>query len=351
MTQIMTHFQEKEFFKKNRPKEKDHRQENSGSAGKIHIPVMKEEVLRFLSPEKNKTYVDGTFGVGGYSEAILERTPCKVIAFDCDPDAEKYAKILKEKFQERFQFIQGNFSQMEPSLRQRGISEVQGVVFDLGVSSPQIDQGERGFSFQKEGPLDMRMSRQGSSAADAVNTLSESMLADIFYYYGDETKSRRVSRAILKYRAEKLFQTTQDLAQVVHSVLGQKSGKIDSATRVFQALRIYVNDELGSLKKGLEGTLKILASGGRLVVVTFHSLEDRIVKEFLNINSGKNTQSWSRHSPLPPQKSEGPSLELLTRKAVVPSSLEVLQNPRSRSAKLRAALRLSFPLFFFLGGS
>ena len=294
--------------------------------------------------------MDGTFGLGGYSTAILKKEKTHVVAIDRDSEAECLAKDLEKKFEGRFQFIKGNFSEIETIVPLGENSKVHGVVFDLGVSSPQIDNAERGFSFQKEGPLDMRMERSGFSASDVVNTASEEMLADIFYHYGDETKSHRIARAILKSRLKSPLKTTSDLVQVIHSVMGAKSGKIDSATRAFQALRIYVNDEIGSLKKGLEGALKILEPGGRLIVVTFHSLEDRIVKEFFNKHSGKLRNSYSRHAPPPLEEPSQPLLHLLTQKAIGPQESEIFQNPRARSAKLRAALRAMIPLFSVMSG-
>lgn len=314
-----------------------------------HIPVMISEVLSFLNPQENEIYVDGTFGLGGYSAAILKKINTRVIGIDRDKEAVCFAKDLEEKFKGRFQFIKGNFSEVDRLLSQKEILEVQGIVFDLGVSSPQIDSAERGFSFQKEGPLDMRMESSGLSAFDVVNKASEEMLADIFYHYGDEKKSYRIARAILNARLQNPIETTSDLVRIIHQVMGEKSGKIDSATRVFQALRIYVNDEIGSLKKGLEGALKVLSPGGRLIVVTFHSLEDRIVKEFFNNHTGRLKNSYSRYSPLPLENSEQPMLRLLTPKALKPQEAEIFQNPRARSAKLRAALRAVISLFSVIG--
>jgi len=317
--------------------------EISEKTSEKHIPVMESEVLSFLNPKENEIYVDGTFGLGGYSSSILKKEKTQVIAIDRDKEVEKFAKELEKKYTGRFQFVKSNFSEIENVVSEKNIEHVHGVVFDLGVSSPQIDNAERGFSFQKTGPLDMRMDKTGFSAYEVVNTATEEMLADIFYHYGDETKSRRIARAILKARHQKPLQTTSDLVRVIHSVIGLKSGKIDSATRVFQALRIYVNDEIGSLKKGLEGALKVLSPGGRLVVVTFHSLEDRIVKQFFQIHSGKSKGLSSRHSPFFSQNSHNPTLHLLTPKALKPQESEIFQNPRARSAKLRAALRTMDP--------
>lgn len=312
--------------------------------GPSHTPVMLEEVLSFLKPCKDEIYIDATFGLGGYSTALLEKGASKVIAIDRDEEATPYAQSLKERFKDRFEFIRGNFSNIHTLITYQNVFEVQGVVFDLGVSSPQIDCATRGFSFQKEGPLDMRMENSGLSAFDVIQEASEETLADIFYHYGEEKKSRRVARAILRARKAAPLNTTTDLVKIIHSVLGKKTGKIDSATRVFQALRIYVNDEIGALKKGLEGALNLLDPGGRLVVVTFHSLEDRIVKEFFNVGAGKLQNTYSRYIPHAFEKERLPLLSILTSKALHPQESEILQNPRARSAKLRAALRTQNPL-------
>ena len=320
--------------------EKDLSQDyNVKNEEKSHIPVMMREVLHYLAPQNGKTYVDATFGGGGYSEGILKEEKTHVFAIDRDPQAQIPARLLAEKFPDRFQFMVGNFAEMETLLQEKGISHVQGIVFDLGVSSPQIDCAERGFSFQKEGPLDMRMGEGGLSAAEVVNTFSEADLADIFYYYGDETKSRKVAHFIVKSRVYKEIRTTFDLSEIIHSVLGRRSGKIDSATRVFQALRIYINDELGALEKGLEASLKVLSPGGHLVVVTFHSLEDRIVKNFFKKHSENQEEFVSPYYKDQETSHSLPPLILLTRRVVHPNSQEISQNPRSRSAKLRAVLR------------
>lgn len=341
MTQNQVNFPMPDL-KKNIPQD-----QGAEDKGKIHVPVMLGEVLRYLALQDGKIYVDATFGGGGYSEAILKKGKTRVIAIDRDPEAQVPARVLKERFPERFQFLKGNFGEMETLLLEKGISQVQGIVFDLGVSSPQIDRAERGFSFQKEGPLDMRMGKKGLTAAEVINTFSEADLADIFYYYGDETKSRKVARFIVKSRLNREICTTFELVEIIHSVLGRKSGKIDSATRVFQALRIYINDELGELEKGLDASLKLLIPGGHLIVVTFHSLEDRIVKNFFKKHSEKHEEFQSPYSQAATERitqDRLPALILLTRRVVHPDPQEVSQNPRSRSAKLRAVVKTESPL-------
>lgn len=311
---------------------------------KSHIPVMLKEVLHYLAPQDGKTYVDATFGEGGYSEAILEQGQTHVFGVDRDPQAHVSAQFLKKKFPDRFEFLAGNFADLEMLFQKKDFPPIEGIVFDLGVSSPQLDQPGRGFSFQKEGPLDMRMEQEGLSAREVINTFSEKDLADIFYYYGDETKSRKVAHFIVKARGTQEIQTTLDLANIIHSALGRRVGKIDSATRVFQALRIYVNDELGALEKGLKAALKLLNPGGHLVVVTFHSLEDRIVKDFFKKHSQKQEKYSALSSSHNPSQDFSPSLILLTRRVVHPDAHEISQNPRSRSAKLRAVLKIEDPL-------
>jgi len=305
-----------------------------------HIPVMLSEVIDTLSPEDDKIYVDGTFGAGGYSRAILEKANCTLFAIDRDPDAFIRAKKFKEEFADRFSPIKGCFGDMQQLLEQEGIEYVDGIVLDIGISSIQIDEGERGFSFNKDAYLDMRMSKEGMSAADVVNNLSEKELADIIYYYGDERASRRIAKKIVEYRAEKEIKTTLELAGIVHSVLPKRAGqKIDTATKTFQALRIYVNDELGELEKALKAAENLLKHNGRLVIVSFHSLEDSIVKKFLKNRSGKDV-SISRHMPMAINAEEKHhSFYLEKSKVIKPSKQEVESNLRSRSAKLRYAIR------------
>jgi 16S rRNA (cytosine1402-N4)-methyltransferase len=306
-----------------------------------HIPVLLDEVLAALAPVGGETYVDGTLGAGGYTRAILDRANCRVIAIDRDETAHDMAQAWKDKYGDRLMLVHGAFSDLGNLLAARGVEKVDAVVLDLGVSSMQIDQDQRGFSFRFDGPLDMRMDRScGETAADLVNTLPEKELADIIYQYGEERHSRRIASAIVRARTESRIETTLQLAEIVRSVVRvSPKDKIDPATRTFQALRLAVNDELGQLERALESAEKVLGDGGRLVVVTFHSLEDRIVKEFLAQRS-KPAASPSRHLPDLPSSSSLPlTFSPLTKKPVTPSDAEMKSNPRARSAKLRAAIR------------
>lgn len=308
-----------------------------------HIPVMLPEVLEALSPQDGKTYVDGTFGAGGYSRAILDAANCNVIGIDRDELAHSMAQPWKGAYGARLRLARGSFSDIKQHLQSLGIDKVDGIVLDLGVSSMQLDQGERGFSFRFDAPLDMRMDRSsGMTAADVVNTMEEGKLADIIYLYGEERHSRRIAAAIVKARADKRIETTRQLTDIIRSVVHfSHKDKIDPSTRTFQALRIHVNDELGELERVLAASEEVLHEGGRLVVVTFHSLEDRIVKTFLTTRA-KPPSSPSRYLPDLPQDSTSPSAQtfsLVHRKAVLASDQEISLNPRSRSAKLRAAIR------------
>ncbi len=298
-----------------------------------HIPVMLAEVLQALAPRDGGVYVDATFGNGGYTQAVLEAADCQVIALDRDPNALKRADEFYKKYANRFQFIQGCFSGIA-SLVGR---PVDGIMFDIGVSSMQLDEPERGFSFMKEGPLDMRMSQKGLSARDIVNTYSEEALANLIYQFGEEKKSRQIARKIVEARALKPFETTTELAQTIYKVLPPKASQINPATRTFQALRIAVNDELSELQKALYGALDILKEGGRLIVVDFHSLEDRIVKNFFKEQSGK-TQGVSRYAP--PVVSQKSAVFSQISHAITPTESECATNPRARSAKLRYGIKL-----------
>ncbi|WP_262690992.1 16S rRNA (cytosine(1402)-N(4))-methyltransferase RsmH [Kordiimonas aestuarii] len=319
---------------------------NHEEAG-IHIPVLLDEVVSALAPKAGEVYVDGTFGAGGYTRAVLEAADCHVIAIDRDPDAIRRAEPLKRDFGDRFTILEGCFGDMAALLSHAGHDAVDGVMLDIGVSSFQIDEAERGFSFQSDGPLDMRMARSGESAADVVNTYGEEALANIIYEYGEERKSRRIAAAVVKDRTDKPFERTKDLAGLIERILGRppmKKGQraVHPATRTFQALRIHVNDELGELKRGLMGAEAILKPEGRLVVVSFHSLEDRIVKNFMVERSGRAAGS-SRHLPGPVDVGPKPSFLLKTKGAVKPGEEEMGRNPRSRSSRLRTAVRTDAP--------
>ena len=304
-----------------------------------HAPVMLDEVLECLAPRDSEIYVDGTFGRGGYSAAILKTANCAVIGIDRDPEAIAFGQALAERHGGRLEIIEGCFGDMD---RLVAVRPIDGVALDLGVSSPQIDQAERGFSFRHKGPLDMRMGGSGMSAADIVNELPEAQLADIIWRLGEERRSRRVAKAIVEARAQARIETTTRLAEIVRSAVPAARDGIDPATRTFQALRIYVNDELGELERGLGAAERMLAPGGRLVVVSFHSLEDRIVKDFLRQRSGGAPKA-SRHQPAQSAPDLAPSFELLERGARRPSAAECASNPRARSARLRAARRTAAP--------
>lgn len=301
-----------------------------------HIPVLLHEVLDALAINPGEAHVDGTFGAGGYSSAMAERG-AKVFAFDRDPDAIREGQALADG--RGITLIQGEFSRMQELLAERGVSSVSGVTLDIGVSSMQLDRAERGFSFQSDGPLTMTMSQSGMSAADFLNTAPEQEIADVIYRYGEEPRSRRVARAIVEARP---LERTAQLAAVVRRALGYKPhDKKDPATRTFQAIRIHVNRELEELERGLEAAEAILEEGGRLAVVTFHSLEDRIVKQFLRNRSG-GEGAGSRHLP-ERQAAHRPTFER-PAKPVRPGEGELARNPRARSATLRSAVRTSAPI-------
>lgn len=307
-----------------------------------HIPVMLNEVLAALKPSANETYVDCTLGAGGYTRAILDVADCNVIAFDRDQTAHDMAATWAGNYGPRLTLIKSSFSDLAEELKKRGVEKVDAVILDLGVSSMQFDEGDRGFSFRFDAPLDMRMDRSsGRTAADLVNALPEKELADMIYLYGEERHSRRIASAIVKRRINESIETTAQLADIVRSVLPfSPRDKSDPATRTFQALRIAVNEELDELETVLEAAESVLKEDGRLIVVTFHSLEDRIVKEFLN-KRAKPAPSPSRHMPvgMVDASQNRLSFSLLTKKPVLPTDEETKINPRSRSAKLRAAVR------------
>lgn len=304
---------------------------------KPHVSVLLDEVIQHLAPKPGDLIVDGTFGAGGYSRAILA-TGAKVVAFDRDPTVRRFTAGFPD---DRFRLVEAKFSEMDAVL---GEGHADGVALDLGVSSMQIDEAERGFSFMQDGPLDMRMGGDGPTAADIVNTADPAELARIIFVYGEERESRRIARAIARRRAEQPFTRTLEFAAFVEQALGGRRGaKIHPATRTFQGLRIAVNEELSELEAGLVAAERTLKAGGRLCVVTFHSLEDRIVKSFLSVRAGR-TPSGSRHAP-PLAKGPAPSFRLLFNGAQGPSEAETKANPRARSAKLRAAERTDAPVW------
>lgn len=315
-----------------------------------HIPVLLSEVIEALAPAGGETIVDATFGAGGYSRAILEAAAVNVLALDRDPRAVAGAKVLCDAFPGRLTVVQSPFGELEAVVHDRrglrsppsGLTPadpIAAVVLDIGVSSMQLDQAERGFSFMTDGPLDMRMGNDGPSAADVVATVSDAALADIIYHLGEERQARRIARAIVTAREAEPITRTRQLAHIVERAVGRGKGEEKHpATRTFQALRIWVNDELGELVRALVAAERVLIPGGRLVVVTFHSLEDRIVKRFLARRSGRQPGA-SRHGPPGPQSFLNPSFRIVNQRPLTPSQPEIEANPRARSAKLRAAVR------------
>ncbi len=314
---------------------------------------MLDAVLAALSPRDGAIYIDGTFGGGGYSRAILDAADCRVFGIDRDADACARGRELAKSYTGRLTILQGRFGDMGALAAAEGVAAVDGVALDLGVSSYQIDQADRGFSFGKDGPLDMRMGGDGPTAADIVNGESESALADIIFRYGEERRSRQIARAIVAARAEQAISRTLQLAGIVRGCFpsARARNQIDPATRTFQALRIYVNDELGELRRGLDAAEAVLSEGGKLAVVSFHSLEDRIVKNFMRERSG-DLPGASRHAPRNDGTNRAPTFTQMARRPVKPEALEVAENPRARSARMRAAERTAAPAWMAdAGGS
>ena len=300
-----------------------------------HKPVLLEEVLSVIKPKAGEVYFDTTFGWGGYTAKILDSCACKVIAIDQDPSTKKQANEFKKKYGERFEFIQSKFSQISNVLQKLDIKKVDGFMFDIGVSSMQLDNPERGFSFNKDGPLDMRMSSDGLTAAEFIKSIDESELADILYNYGDERKSRRIARYICQSRSESNIDTTLQLASIVEKANPKKHNhKKHSATKTFQAIRIFINDELRELFNGLSAAEESLNVNGKICVVTFHSTEDKIVKNYFNKSSGSDPSNYKN---LPTSKNESSHSLIPFKKAIKPTDNEISENTRSRSAKLRWA--------------
>jgi 16S rRNA (cytosine1402-N4)-methyltransferase len=310
----------------------------SGAQG--HVPVMLAEVLDILAPRDGGRYLDGTFGGGGYAGAILDAAPCTLWAIDRDPDAIARGAALAARYPGRLHLVEGSFGNMVHLLNSLGVGPLDGIVLDLGVSSFQLDDPSRGFSFRSDGPLDMRMGRTGPTAADLVRELDEAELADTLYQLGEERLSRRIARAIVTARAEAPIETTGQLAGIIRGVMPPARDGIHPATRSFQALRIRVNDELGEIEAALSGAASLLAPGGRLVVVAFHSLEDRLVKRFFLEAAGR-MPAPSRHDPRGLTATAPAAFSLLTPKARRPGSTEIARNPRARSARLRALQRMT----------
>jgi 16S rRNA (cytosine1402-N4)-methyltransferase len=307
-----------------------------GSGRAPHVPVLLRPLLAAVAPVEG-VWLDGTFGAGGYARGLLEAGATRVIGVDRDPLALEMAAHWIGAHGDRLRLVEGTFSDLDIHAGE----PLDGVVLDLGVSSMQLDRAERGFSFQKDGPLDMRMAQDGPSAADLVNTAEESVLADILYHYGEERASRRIAHAIVAARALEPITTTLRLAEIVARCLPRpKPGQSHPATRSFQAIRIAVNTEFDQLAEGLAAAERALKPGGRLAVVTFHSLEDRIVKRYLQLASGAESQS-NRYAPA--RAEDAARFEMVTRKAVAPDEQELAENPRARSAKLRVARRTAVP--------
>ena len=306
-----------------------------------HVPVLLSEVLTALQPQAGETYVDGTFGGGGYAMRVLAAAECQIYGIDRDFEAITRAEAISEK-EPRLMPLLGRFGDMDALLLNAGIEAIDGVMLDIGVSSFQIDQGVRGFSFMRDGPLDMRMGQTGASAKDVVNHMSAGDLTSIIRQLGEERQAKRIATAIVRRRTDEPFETTAELADCVEQAVGGRRGKkTHPATLTFQAIRMYVNDELGELARGLAAAERLLRPGGRLVVVTFHSLEDRLVKTFMRTRAGA-TGGGSRYMP-EVAKGPAPSFELRHRKAIEPKEDELSTNPRARSAKLRVVTRTEAP--------
>ena len=313
----------------------------------VHKSVLLDETVAALEPKDGRIYVDATYGAGGISRALLEAADCEVLAIDQDPEAVERGRLMSRDFSGRFEILEGHFGSLDvllrPVLAGRGREKVDGVTFDLGVSSPQLDQAERGFSFQKDGPLDMRMSKSGRSAEDIVNDAEEAELAELIRRFGEERQAGRIAKAITRARAQRRITRTLELASLIASVVRQSpEERIHPATRTFQALRIALNDELKELALGLSCAERLLREAGRLAVVSFHSLEDRIVKLFLSERS-KPAPAPSRHAPPSARAAQPATFRMLTKRAIMPSEAEAHENPRARSAKLRSAERTSAP--------
>ena len=309
-----------------------------------HVPVMKDAMLSLIAPQDGGVYVDGTFGGGGYSRALLEAASCVVYGIDRDADALRAGDALSVRFGGRLILLHGRFSEMATLLAPYRVSAVDGIALDLGLSSLQLDDGARGFSFRLDGPLDMRLDQDdpGPTAADLVNNESEAALARIIAGFGEERRARAIARAIVAARADGPIATTGQLAEIVRgAVARRRPGGIDTATRTFMALRLRVNDEINEIERGLRQIERLLRPGGRAIVVSFHSLEDRPVKRFFGERSGGRQPN--RHEPPAATKSPDPTFRLLTRRARKPDGAEVSANPRARSARLRAAERTGAP--------
>ena len=302
-----------------------------------HYPVLISEIIQNLKPENNKRYLDCTFGAGGYTQAILANSDCSVTAIDQDPNVLKYAKNLQTIYKKRFEFIEGNFANAKELLNG---NQYDGIVLDLGVSSMQLDEGERGFSFMRDGELDMRMNNtSGYSAADFIANASEAEIADVIYKYGEEVQSRQIAKRIVEERQKEPIISTLKLAETIRSAMHYRKAKIDPATKTFQAIRIYVNKELESLELFLNSLSELLKPGARILIVSFHSLEDTIVKSFFKDHSAKKI-ARSKYSKNPENTDVTKWLRVITKKPILPTNGEIKENHRSRSARLRVAEKI-----------
>jgi len=305
-----------------------------------HKPVMIKEAIDALNVRKNYLYIDATFGLGGFSKKILEAQNCSLLAIDRDPDVEKFSKSLKKKYTEKFKFILGKFGNIKKILEEENVKHITGgIVADFGMSNLQIENNERGFSFKNNGPLDMRMSKEGMSADYIINFFDEKELSNILWKYGEEYKSKKIANKIVRERKKKKISTTHDLANIIKIVKPQKRPyRIHPATKTFQALRIFINNEIEEIKNFINASVEFLSPGSRLVLITFHSLEDRLVKNTFN-NLCKANQSSNRHLPLK-NRMESPKFKKLNKAFYLPKNEEILRNPQARSAKMRVIERL-----------
>lgn len=313
----------------------------SGRQDRRHVPVLRAEAIEALAPERGGAFIDGTFGAGGYSATLLSDGAGLVLGIDRDPDAVAEAHAGIAASNSRLRVVHGRFSDLEILAADNDASPADGIAFDFGVSSMQLDRAERGFSFRHDGPLDMRMDQDGMSAADFVNEAEPRELARVILSLGEERRARRIVEAIVAARTEMRIERTSQLADIVEQALGGRRGeRTHPATKTFQAIRMHVNDELGEIARGLAAAERVLKPGGRLAVVSFHSLEDRAVKRFLNVRAGRDAGT-SRHEPAAFVEKAAPTFRLLHRRAVKPGEAEIAVNPRARSARLRAAERLA----------
>ena len=309
----------------------------------IHKPVLLNESINFLTNKKNTIFIDGTFGDGGHTRALLEKNKtCKVYAIDRDPNVKENAKFFQKKYNKRFKFISGKISDLEKIASHENLkNKINGIIFDLGVSTRQLKDSKRGFSFQNDGPLDMRMEENGTTAEEFLNSQNEKKLSDIIFKYGEERYSRKIAKAIIDYKKKKRIERTLELVEIIKSVKKPSKKKfINPATKTFQAIRIYINNETEELKNGLISAINILRRKGRLIVISFHSLEDRIVKNFFNKYSGK-IYNKSRYFPQPePNNTIRTNLKIITKKVIKPMKEEIELNYYSRSAKLRVVEKI-----------